>query len=481
MENKHSKNLAPEEIQHDTSLAKNSLKLIYVYAIATGAIFTFIAYLDTVFIAYCGPATFFAFALMTLLILPIAFVYCELAPMFHKAGGELIYNTVGINKHVGFLAAWMMLATWSVVPVFSITAILQWLNRVAGLGLSMENILIGGIIILVIFCVISLGEIKTAGKIQLFMLVGAVVATVVSTIAIFFSGHWHLSNFTPFFKSTLGGGGFSGWLIGLGLIVTPFFGFETVPQMVEEGDFPIKDSHKAIWGSVVTCGIIYVLFFLAIAGLGSFSDLLHLGSNGEVGVSFLSITAMEEILGWAVWAVIFGAFAHLFSVGTCFLGFWISTVRLMYAMGKQNFLPKVFSYVNKKKQPILPNLFLLAISLIYYVVMNTTTFINDFFNLMSFCCSVTYSLTMISAIRMKIKYPEWERPYKLKGGMFTNVLALCFALCIVFLCSLGLGWGTWRSLLIYLGIGALIWLWMFIFKWPKSKVVITTPGGEMEY
>ncbi|MEI3035592.1 MAG: hypothetical protein V8T62_01300 [Oscillospiraceae bacterium] len=95
---------------------KKSLRLVYVYAIAAGAIFTFIGYWDTIFYEYCGAGTFLGFALMTLLILPIAMVYCELAPLFPKAGGELIYNTVGINKHVGFFSSWLIMAAWIAVP-----------------------------------------------------------------------------------------------------------------------------------------------------------------------------------------------------------------------------------------------------------------------------------------------------------------------------------------------------------------------------
>ncbi len=84
--------------ENESSGLKKSLRLIYVYAIAAGAIFTFIGYWDTIFYEYCGAGTFLGFILMTLLILPIAMVYCELAPLFPRAGGELIYNTVGINK-----------------------------------------------------------------------------------------------------------------------------------------------------------------------------------------------------------------------------------------------------------------------------------------------------------------------------------------------------------------------------------------------
>ena len=48
-------------------------------------------------------------------------------------------------------------------------------------------------------------------------------------------------------------------------MITPYFGFETVPAMVEEGDFPIKDQKKAILGSVITCGAIYTIFYFCLA------------------------------------------------------------------------------------------------------------------------------------------------------------------------------------------------------------------------
>ena len=83
------------ELQKRETALKKSLRLLYVYAIAAGAIFCYIGYYDTFFISYCGPSTFLAFALMMLAILPIALVCCELAPMFPTVGAELVYNTVG--------------------------------------------------------------------------------------------------------------------------------------------------------------------------------------------------------------------------------------------------------------------------------------------------------------------------------------------------------------------------------------------------
>ena len=54
--------------ENESGGLKKSLRLIYVYAIAAGAIFTFIGYWDTIFYEYCGAGTFLGFILMTLLI-----------------------------------------------------------------------------------------------------------------------------------------------------------------------------------------------------------------------------------------------------------------------------------------------------------------------------------------------------------------------------------------------------------------------------
>ncbi len=76
-----------------------SLKLLYVYALATGAILTFMAYWDGMFLSSAGPLTGLGFGVMTILVMPIAFVYCEFAAMVPKVGAEVVYNTVGLNKH----------------------------------------------------------------------------------------------------------------------------------------------------------------------------------------------------------------------------------------------------------------------------------------------------------------------------------------------------------------------------------------------
>ncbi len=467
------------EKQEPTGL-KKSLRLIYVYAIAAGAIFTFIGYWDSIFYEYCGAGTWLAFILMTLLILPIAHVYCELAPLFPKAGGELIYNTVGLNKHIGFFTSWLIMAAWIAVPPSAVMAIVQWIFRVFHVEGNYQLVTIIALVALVGYCFLSLQNVEIAGKIQLYMLVFAIGGCLVATVAFFFSGVWSFSNFNDFFYSQVSSTfGIPSWLIGMALLITPFFGFETVPQMVEEGDFPISDSNKAIIGSIVTCGVIYALFFF---GLGGMPVRALVEEGGAATGGYLAISMMEQLGGgWSIFAVIFGIAAILCAIGTCLLGFWLSTVRLLYAMGENNFLPRVFTKLNKHQQPILPNILLLVVSVVFLIMMNATTFMNDFFNLMSFGCACAYAFTMISAMRIHKQHPEWVSTYRLRGGNFTRVLALIIAVVVAFFCTLGQSAGSWRSFGIYLAIGVALWLWMVLVNWKKNKVVIETPDGPTEY
>ena len=458
---------------------QKSLALIFVYTVATGSIFTYVSYWDSVFFTYCGAGTFLAFALMSLAILPVALVYSELSPMFHTAGGELIYNTVGLNKHVGFFASWLIMAAWISVPPAVVMAIATFISRTFGLALSFNNIMMIAIVILLAVFAMSMQDIQFLVKAQAFCLFANITTTIITGILLLCSGHWNIANLGNIFQTNLEPiNGIPGWLIGMALLITPFFGFETVPQMVEEGDFPTSNTKKAICGSVLTCGAIYTFFFFCVAGLDSFDVLLAGGKDG-----FMTITAMKELLGWSFWPLVYGLVSILLGMTASILGFWMSIVRMLYSMGKKNFLPQVFTKVNKHQQPIVPNIFLLCVTLTFVLIQNATTFMNDFFNLMSCGCACAYAITMISAIRIRSKHKDWYEGNKnlVKGGNAMRILAMVIKVAIAYFCTLGQGKGSWISFGVYMGVGIVIWAWMCLVRWRTSKVIIETPDGEKEF
>ncbi|MFQ9514631.1 MAG: APC family permease [Eubacterium sp.] len=464
--------------KRNNTLSK-SMKLIYVYAMATGAIFTFMCYWDGIFMSYTGPATFLAFALMTLMVLPTAFVYAEFSTMLPSTGSCLVFNTVGINKHAGFWSAWLIMCAWIAVPACGVLGIIDWLNYQFRFNLSGTTAVIVGAIVLVAWCVLSMFKNVVAGKVQSFMLFAGITGVIICSLMFLFSGHWSISNFEGFFTSSNDikwGGTFTtgiAWIVGCSFMITPYFGFETVPAMVEEGDFPIKDQKKAILGSVLTCGAIYTIFFFCMAGVMPWEQLTNTGDCH----AFITFEALQYCFGDRIaWFVlIMGIVGVVFPIGTSVLGFWYSGVRMIYAMGRQNFLPKQFSYTNKYSQPILPNILILLVSVGFLAMRSITAF----FDLMAFACALCYVITSISSIVLSKKHPEWERPYKCNMGI--KILSMIIMIVIAFFCTIGIGKETWLGFIGYIGVGAVLWLFMMAIKWPKEKVWMKTPEGEKEF
>lgn len=462
-----------------SGVLSKSMKLVYVYAMATGAIFTFMCYWDGIFMSYTGPATFLAFALMTLMVLPTAFVYAEFSTMLPSTGSCLVFNTVGINKHAGFWSAWLIMCAWIAVPAAGVLGILDWLSYQFGLDLSGKTGVLVGILVLCAWALLSVYKNVIAGKVQSFMLFVGIAGVLICSLMFLFSGHWSLANFADFFTSSnekQWGGSFTtgiAWIVGCSFMITPYFGFETVPAMVEEGDFPIKDQKKAILGSVLTCGAIYVIFFFSMAGVMPWEQL----TNGGDCHAFITFEALRYCFGDNIaWFVLFmGIVGVVFPIGTSVLGFWYSGVRMIYAMGRQNFLPKQFSYTNKYNQPIWPNVLILAVSIGFITMQSITAF----FNLMAFACALCYVLTSISSLILEKKHPEWKRPYRCSRAM--KIASMIIMAVVAFFCTIGIDKTTWMGFAGYIIVGVVLWIYMIAIKWPKEKVWMKTPDGEMEY
>ena len=52
---------------------------------------------------------------------------------------------------------------------------------------------------------------------------------------------------------------------------------------------------------------------------------------------------------------------------------------------------------------------------------------------------------------------------------------------IAFFCTIGIKRTTWIGFIGYIGVGALLWLYMIFIKWSKEKVWMKTPDGEKEF
>ena len=460
------------------------LRLIYVYAIVTGAILGPFGVWSGTWFANSGPSLGISIITMMIMLIPIGLVYSELASMLPKVGGELVYNAVGFNsRHVGFWAAWLMFIPW----MTSTPAIFMYINE--GLKfLFFPEIPTANLVIIAVICVLvvlALNLIRnvTIGIIQTIVLFVTLFSTALTVVIFFTSGHWDIANLTPFVRSVLAGGGatgaggMKGWLIGTALLVTPFFGFEIVPQMVEEGTYPVRDHYKAIIGSIVSCAIVYFLMMMANAGMAPWEWIT---GNGT-GEPFVEVRILQQIIGWNGYAIFFGVVSVVLTLATCIFGFWMACVRMLYAMGRHNFLPKAFTKVNKNGQPVTANIVVAVVAIAYILFMyKAGSYIQDYFTMMAFGSSCAYALTMISSIIMAVRKKGWNRPFTVPGGMVVRIIALIFACTIAILTTLGQSLTAWQGILYFLGLGVIIWIWMLI-RWRKEKPWLYTPEGKKEF
>lgn len=138
------------------------------------------------------------------------------------------------------------MAAWISVPPAVVMAIVTFISRTFGLGLTFGHTMIIGIIILVAVFLMSMQDIQFLVKAQAVCLFANIATTLITGVLLLFSGHWSFANVANLFQTNLEpSAGIPGWIIGMALLITPFFGFETVPQMVEEGDFPTSNTKKA--------------------------------------------------------------------------------------------------------------------------------------------------------------------------------------------------------------------------------------------
>ena len=81
---------------------------------------------------------------------------------------------------------------------------------------------------------------------------------------------------------------------------------------------------------------------------------------------------------------------------------------------------------------------------------------------MAFAAAACYAIISAASIVAAVKHPDWERPYKIPGGMFMRVLSLIISVVFAFLTVLGQAGYT--VMIEYLGIGAALWIWMIVMQ-----------------
>jgi len=186
-----------------------------------------------------GPSIALAFLIIMVLAIPIIFCYGELVAMLPFSGGEAQYARNAFGHHIGWITGWFLIMLYLMATAFMGPATARMIQVTGGFfSLTDSTIGLMGIGLVALIALLNTFSIAISAKVQ-FAMVAILLVVGWGTPAWFVSTEqWTMTNLSPFFATGMGG-----FLIAIGILVTMVLGFDCIPQMAEEANYP---RHKMV-------------------------------------------------------------------------------------------------------------------------------------------------------------------------------------------------------------------------------------------
>jgi amino acid transporter len=283
--------------------------------------------------------------------------YTQMVRAFPMAGSVYSYAGRGIAAPVGFLAGWVILLDYVLVPA------LLYLIASAAMASFVPVIPIWGwlIVFVVLNTVVNYTGIQMTARITKLMLIGELIVLAIFMIVgvtALIQGKAQTSAFTPLFDSST----FSWSLIfaAVSVAVLSFLGFDGISMMAEESQVDSRRLGKSMVAALALAGLLFIAqTWVAALLTPNRADLL---ANGDpAGSAFYD---MAEFAG-GHWLSVLTAVATAIAWGFAnSLVAQAATSRLLFAMARDRQLPAFLAKINPKhKVPVNATLLVAAISL----------------------------------------------------------------------------------------------------------------------
>ena len=381
-----------------------------------------------------GAGSVWSLITCAVLVLPLCFIYSEMTSMMPYAGGQNLWVSNALGWNTGFCACWLIMLLYVMAMptvAYGIASMLGYLYPITSLQTK-----IIATVILVAWYFLTNSELKILARMQNILFWSTLV-----DIIFIVSGRWSYGNITPWFRY-----GTVGYTAGIGLLIMKFVGFDLIPQLSEEANFPKKDLWKAFVGSIGCTVLIYGLAIVAVGGVVG---------NQWIDETDIVDPRVADLLGmhWlGLIIVIMGALTCI----TTLSSFWLSASRILLGAAKQHQMTPKFMELNKHGQPAFGNL-IVGILSIYFTVFAPEAWVNYIYTIYGVTAGLVYLLVTISFLRLRKTHPEWDRPYKLRGGAFWGVFGVCFCVWVIYTNALAMNLGAWVVLAVYAALGVIFW------------------------
>ena len=352
------------------------------------------------------------FALLLLLVIPFvwglpqALVCSELGSALPEDGGLYRWSRRANGEFMGFQTGWWWTLSIFVDSAVYIALTVDYMQNWFGFdGWVRWGIAVA---LIAVFAYVNIRGIHLASSVLVVLQVLVFIPFLL--LAVIGLANWHHNPFSPVLlpgNSLIGGVG-----VALSVGIWMYSGFESLSTMAGEIERPQKVIPRAL---MITLPIVICFYVLStMGGLASVGHFQEWGTSGALDFMGVGREVGGQVLRYLFFAAMF---AGNFALFLAFLG---AGARPSYTLSKDKLAPKFLGRTHKKYgTPYAAILLMAAVDVVLVRQGFATLIVIDVFLLM-----LAHITIYISAIRLRIKEPGLERPFKV-GLKTPGFIALC--------------------------------------------------------
>lgn len=437
---------------------KKSLGLFQLLALGVAGvvgsswIYTNSRFFDT----YGAGGMIFGIALGGLLAAMVALAYSELATLFPRAGGEVVYSYTVLGRSAGFLTGWMLIGAYISSTAFYVTAFGTLLGRITpAMGevplYSINDtpvtapVLAAGIALTLLIFGLNWFGVRLGAQIQVIMFVVMVLIGLALIVVGFSAGS--PGNFLPAFRDDQPAAQSILRMVVPGM--TYVVGFGLVAVLAEDANMPPRKIGRTVVLTVVVAIAFYCLVLLASAWILPWEQTAGM----ELGTVDAFTQAGFPILGWGAFAI------AILGLLTSFLGLFIATSRIIMSLARVNLLPRALATVHEPSgAPRNALLFVLVVTLALGLLGPGA--MTWFLDTGGIYLGIVWVLVVSTKYLLPRRFPHIRRDYKAPG--WAPILGALGAVLVIVLAllpgtNMSLAWpGEYIVLVVWFALGGIL-------------------------
>jgi APA family basic amino acid/polyamine antiporter len=408
-----------------------------------------------------GPAVLVSFVLAAIVCAFSALSYAELAGTIPVSGSSYSYAYATLGEVIAWVCGWCLMLEYGVSVAAVAVGWGEYLNTflLGTVGWQIPDQFAGppgdggvfnipAVIVVVLCMFLLLRGVSESATVNTIM-VGLKLAILIFFAAVAFTA-FEPGNFAPFAPLGIAGIGAAA-----GQVFFSYIGFDAASTAGEEAKNPKKDLPRAIIGSLIIVTLMYLLVTVAAIGARGGQPEDYEGKNSEAVLAGIANEVTNA--SWAGNIIALGAVVSIFSV---VLVVMYGQTRILFAMGRDGLLPKVFTKVNPKTQTPVNNTIIVAIVI---SILAALVPLGQLAEATSIGTLFAFMIVNAGVISLRRSNPNMPRSFKTPLYPITPILGVIGCLYLI----LSLAWITWAVFIAWLIVGMLIY---FGYGFRKSRL-----------